>query len=594
MSSILTPATTSSSSEVEVQVPVATPASSAGGVGPLALAFAGVQAGEKDDAARLLADRASAGEMRAVCEELMAPWGEQDAEALEGKRGGGKGAPSSFDLAVPTSHPSFEAFSLVMGHLSSYSRMDMFRALPHHARLVTFTILRPSEQGVVIDEADITEAEAYVASLPAESRLDALQCLPHGAVQKVVHSLKADEKAACDFVRCFPEGSVGRLMHRVPPGMALAGSTTVAKAAADVASATVGRGPDPRRTGGIFLIRDSSNALLGWTDAPSIAKVSAGARMDHVRYYGLGEQATSSWVAADLGKGAAPASPETETLKLPAPWAETEAEAEASPPSSSSQQTLANIAFPLVHVLRVDDDADELLRQFGVADYACLPVVDAGGVLLGVVRPRDAVRVLNARYAALLSASSTDTGITSYSKSSVVLLIRKRIVWLLILAALNFGVAAVVGQFEETLSKNLVLAGFIPLLAGMGGNIGAQATGLIISAVSSRDVARTDYLRVLKKELYVGFWLAIILGLICSVMGYIRAEEGSKGGIALVLGVSMAIVALISNVLGVLMPFGSLAVGQDPAVSSSPLITTIIDVVGISLYLVLAAVILGV
>jgi magnesium transporter len=206
------------------------------------------------------------------------------------------------------------------------------------------------------------------------------------------------------------------------------------------------------------------------------------------------------------------------------------------------------------------------------------------------LRHHDAIRVLNDRIATI---SAGDSGIHSYSKASPFLLVKKRLFWLLVLAALNFGVAAVVASFEETISQNLVLAGFIPLLAGMGGNIGAQASGLVISGTSSRDISPKDIFRVLWKEMFVSSSLAGILGCVASAMGYIRANEGSKPQIAATLGLSMFVIALISNFLGVLFPFGAIAVGIDPAVSSSPLITTVIDVLGISVYLVIARGILG-
>jgi magnesium transporter len=259
-------------------------------------------------------------------------------------------------------------------------------------------------------------------------------------------------------------------------------------------------------------------------------------------------------------------------------------------PTLAQDAQLLDVHAPVALVLRTDDPTEELLRQFTVADVGLVPVLDERGRLAGVVRPRDAMKLLNKRLEQALAAS--DTGITSYSKASWHLLVRKRIFWLLVLAMLNFGVAAVVAQFEETISANLVLAGFIPLLAGMGGNIGAQSSGLVIAAVSGRDIAPKDIWRVMRKEVVVGAALSAILAGIVAVMGFIRANQGSKGEIAATLGVSMGVIALVSNLLGVLFPFAALRFGQDPAVSSSPLITTVIDVAGISIYLGLARVIL--
>ena len=135
------------------------------------------------------------------------------------------------------------------------------------------------------------------------------------------------------------------------------------------------------------------------------------------------------------------------------------------------------------------------IAEFGFVNPV---LVDAEGVLKGLVRHHDALKVLNDRIATI---SAGDSGIHSYSKASAFLLVKKRLFWLLVLAALNFGVAAVVATFEETISQNLVLAGFIPLLAGMGGNIGAQASGLVIAGTSSRDISPKDIFRVLWKEM---------------------------------------------------------------------------------------------
>lgn len=108
----------------------------------------------------------------------------------------------------------------------------------------------------------------------------------------------------------------------------------------------------------------------------------------------------------------------------------------------------------------------------------------------------------------------------------------------------------------------------------MGGNIGAQASGLVIAAVSSRDISRHEWRRVLQKEVFVSGVLAVLLGLVTALMGYLRGSGGSKGGIALVLGASMSVVCVVSNVLGVIFPFAALAFGIDPAVASTPLIVS--------------------
>ena len=469
-----------------------------------------------------------------------------DAAAIDAARfsSGGSDVP-----ALLVERGSIDYVRLVFDHLSSYGRLDLFRALPPGWRGRAFPHLRSSEQSIVFDESNVPECERLLGALAPLQRSEALISMTQGAVEKVLHLLTAAEKAATAMQRIFKEGTVGSIMHHVPPrvvveramsvGEALrgagAGDGAESPATAPAAGGGGGGGGPPTAPLGFpssqLFVRDDFNKLLGAVDLRALLSM-------------------------------APSAP------------------------------IEGATFPVALVLRTGDATEELLRQFTVADVGLVPVVDDDGKLLGVVRPRDAMKLLNKRLEQALAAS--DTGITSYSKAPWHLLVRKRIFWLFVLALLNFGVAAVVAQFEDTIARNLVLAGFIPLLAGMGGNIGAQSSGLVIAAVSGRDISPKDIWRVLRKELAVGGALSAILAAIVAVMGYIRANEGSKAEIAGTLGISMGVIALVSNLLGVVFPFAALRCGQDPAVSSSPLITTVIDVAGISIYLGLARVILGI
>jgi len=518
---------------------------------------------------------------------------------------------------------------LVMGHLSSYGRMQLFRTLPLPRdsagaqvpwRSRCFALLRPSEMTIVLLEADIADAEAYVGALAPGARMDALMSMSFGAVQRVAHTLAGAERAATDLARAYGTASVGRIMHHLPPEIILLASSTVDEALATLAERNVGklaeRDDAKRRARDMLLVRDAENRLVGWTDAATLlglqraasSKVaaagsgaeaggeqpppkqepaplrrpSAAARRLSSAAAAVAATAASAGASVGAGAGATPSEAPAAAQPPPSPQ---------QPPPPRRPLLLSEVATPFLSVPKVTDESDELLRQLTVSTHSTLPVVDSDGVLMGLVRHHDAIRVLNERIATI---SAGDSGIHSYSKASAFLLVKKRLFWLLVLAALNFGVAAVVASFEETISQNLVLAGFIPLLAGMGGNIGAQASGLVIAGTSSRDISSKDIFRVLYKEMFVSSALAGLLGCVTAAMGYVRAHDGSKPEIAATLGCSMMVIAIISNFLGVVFPFAAIAVGIDPAVSSSPLITTVIDVLGISVYLVIARSILGI
>jgi Mg/Co/Ni transporter MgtE len=511
---------------------------------------------------------------------------------------------------------------LVMGHLSSYGRMQLFRTLPLPRdsagaqvawRARCFALLRPSEMTVVLLEAEIADAEAYVGALAPGARMDALMSMSFGAVQRVAHTLGSAERTATDLARAYGTASVGRIMHHLPPEIILLASSSVDEALATLAerhAAKLGERDDAtRRARGMLLVRDAENRLVGWTDAATLLGLqragSSRAAAAGTSAEAVGEQPPPkqepapprrpsaaarrlSSAAAAAAAASAGASVGTGAGAMPS---EAPAAAQPPPPPQRRPLLLSEVATPFLSAPKVTDESDELLRQLTVSSHSTLPVVDSDGVLMGLVRHHDAIRVLNERIATI---SAGDSGIHSYSKASAFLLVKKRLFWLLVLAALNFGVAAVVASFEETISQNLVLAGFIPLLAGMGGNIGAQASGLVIAGTSSRDISSKDIFRVLYKEMFVSSALAGLLGCVTAAMGYIRAHDGSKPEIAATLGCSMMVIAIISNFLGVVFPFAAIAVGVDPAVSSSPLITTVIDVLGISIYLVIARSILGI
>ncbi len=352
-------------------------------------------AGEDDDEAKAFALRIEAGEVASVCVELQAAG-------------------------------SLPLFKLIFDHLSSYGRMDVFRALSPELRRGTFSYLRPSEKSLIILEASIGDAEAYVLALPAAERLEAIPSI--SGLEKILHVLSAEEKTACDLRRRYPKDSVGSLMHRVPDGMTLLSSLSVREAVRELSLAAY-RVADPRRSGGIFLIRDAENRLLGYTEAVTLMKMNAGVGPADALSRSFASAATDSAPTATSWGEAAVATK---------PWGEAAVATKLlkSPQQDPADLMLLSVLQPFIHVLRVDDNTDELLRQQMIVAAPVLPVIDAEGILVGVVRPRDAMLLMQARIAQFLAGDGD-----SYSKSTVLFLVKKRVVWLLLLAALNFGVS---------------------------------------------------------------------------------------------------------------------------------------------------------
>ena len=235
-------------------------------------------------------------------------------------------------------------------------------------------------------------------------------------------------------------------------------------------------------------------------------------------------------------------------------------------------------------------DREEAVGLMGKYDLVALPVVDSGGVLLGVVAVDDVMDVAEEEATEDFQKSAAVEPLKmSYEGAGVWSLYRKRIPWLALLVLVNLAASSVIAAYEETLSATIALVFFIPLLIGSGGNAGAQAATLMVRALATGDVREKQWPRTLLKELAVGGTLGVTMGAAAWFFGVIR------GGldIAVVVGLAMLAIVVAANTIGVVLPFLLSRLGIDPAVASSPLITSIADVAGLVIYFWLASTLLG-
>jgi magnesium transporter len=219
-----------------------------------------------------------------------------------------------------------------------------------------------------------------------------------------------------------------------------------------------------------------------------------------------------------------------------------------------------------------------------------LPVVDFENRLLGVIR-----------YDSLVEAAKQDAtedvqamfgaGRDERALSKVSFAIRKRLPWLEINLATAFLAATVVGLFEDTIARITVLAVFLPVVAGQSGNTGSQALAVTMRGLALREVRPRDWFKIARKEVAVGFINGIAIAFTTSIIVYFWT--GSIG-LPIVIGVSMIISMVIAGMSGAVIPIMLKAFGQDPAQSSSIVLTTVTDVFGFLSFLGLATVLGGV
>ena len=249
------------------------------------------------------------------------------------------------------------------------------------------------------------------------------------------------------------------------------------------------------------------------------------------------------------------------------------------------QDKVKDILTYSVVCLSAFDDREEAVRQMGDYDVYVLPVVDSDKVLIGIVTFDDVLDVAEEEATEDIHKSSGMNPLRkSYRNASVWTLVSGRIGWLAILVGVGIFSSGALAANAEALQASVVLAFFVPLLIGTGGNSGSQAATMMVRALVTDDLQLSHWWRTLFKEIWVGMLIGIGLALIAAAIGYYRGGEE----IALIVGLSMFSIVMVANLIGVGLPFLLMRFGIDPTMASNPLIATICDVIGISIYFAIA------
>ncbi|HSJ64058.1 MAG TPA: magnesium transporter [Gemmatimonadaceae bacterium] len=249
---------------------------------------------------------------------------------------------------------------------------------------------------------------------------------------------------------------------------------------------------------------------------------------------------------------------------------------------------LETLSKPAVAVQAIDPQ-DEVVERFTQGRLASLPVVDFEGRLLGVIRhdtlAATAQENVAADMQAMVGASRQERAL-----SPVAFAVRKRLPWLEINLATAFLAASVVGLFEGTIARFTALAVLLPVVAGQSGNTGAQALAVTMRGLAMREIRIGQWPRVLRKEASV----ALLNGLAVSATTALGVFVWSRSvGLALVIGISMVVSMVAAGAAGVLVPTTLTTLGQDPAQSSSIILTTVTDIVGFASFLGIATLLAG-
>ena len=231
-----------------------------------------------------------------------------------------------------------------------------------------------------------------------------------------------------------------------------------------------------------------------------------------------------------------------------------------------------------------DTNQEEVARAIQRYDFLALPVVDKENRLVGIVTVDDLIDVIEQEATRdIYAAGAVQAGDEDdYFQSSLFTIARRRIVWLLILVLANGITTKVIAMNDQILSQVVILAAFIPLLIGTGGNVGAQSSTVVIRGLSTQKIKSLGPLKAILKETFTGALLGVLMLFVVIPFAW---WQGNGPLIGFAVGISLISITTLAATAGALLPLMFDRMGLDPALMSSPFITTVTDIAGVFIYL---------
>jgi magnesium transporter len=248
------------------------------------------------------------------------------------------------------------------------------------------------------------------------------------------------------------------------------------------------------------------------------------------------------------------------------------------------EELLSAISSPPRATTSPFESRELVAEQMKELSLDSLPVVDVNGQLIGVIRHTALVKTLREE-TSLDIQTMVGVGKDERALSTAWFAVKKRLPWMEINLATAFLAASVVGLFENTIAQFTALAVLLPVVAGQSGNAGAQALAVTMRGLALREITGRHWLQVMLKEARVGVMNGIAIALTTGLGVYVWSRSW---GLAMVISISMVIAMVAAGISGSLIPIVLTRLGQDPAQSSSIILTTVTDVAGFMSFLGIA------
>ncbi len=405
-----------------------------------------------------------------------------------------------------------------------------FRVLPRELAAATFAELGFSFQESLFEQLGDERAARVIDSMDPDDRAAVLDELPVEIASPLLARLTPESRRVTQIILGYDPESVGRLMT-----------------------------PDYVR------LRPD------WTVATSL---------EHIRRWG-DDAETVHWVFVIDHENALVDDIHIRTILLADP-----------------QQTIRELMDDEFIALRATDDREEAVRVMARYNRTALPVVDSLGLLVGIVTADDVADVAEEEFTEdVQKLGGMEALDHDYTTAPVAEMFRKRGGWLAGLFVMQLLSIGVMRIFDDQLDKAIVLTLFVPLIIASGGNTGTQAASLLVRAIAVEELKLRDWWKIIRKELLTGLCLGAMLAalgvttvLMMTLLGVIDTEH--HWPLAFTVGGAVFIIVNWGTIIGSMFPLILDYLGMDPATSSSPLVATLMDVSGLTIYFALAIILL--
>lgn len=251
----------------------------------------------------------------------------------------------------------------------------------------------------------------------------------------------------------------------------------------------------------------------------------------------------------------------------------------------------------------VNEDRESVAQKIEKYDLVAIPVLNSLNQLVGIVSHEEAIDIIRAeqaedfeKFGGIMTSADDD----EYLQTSSFHHFKKRVVWLVSLAAIGIISGMIINEYQGVLESFIILAMYMPMMAATGGNTGSQAATVVIRSLSLGEIQDKDWGRIVFKEAKISFMLSVSVALLTYLkiaflsFHAILPEGFSMNYIGLTISIAIAIQVITSAVIGAGLPLIVRRLGGDPAVVASPAISTIVDITGLLIYFTVASMALGI